>query len=163
MDCTELLGRNCVQALGAQIPNSLKAYLDTVSLKGRVGSAFISWSATSTHITTAVFERDASHVQTLTNRALGRPASPSVYFLRPLPYAGHRYSCFELLHSFVRAFGPLKNHHRPYRWSIEERRIPETKNHIRQPTVVDTSPATTQQATTHARTQRCSKPSIDGR
>ena len=36
----ELFDPNCVQALGAQIPNSLKAYLDNISLKGRVGSAF---------------------------------------------------------------------------------------------------------------------------
>ena len=37
MDCTELLGRNCVQTLVAQIPTNSKAYLDNVSLKERVG------------------------------------------------------------------------------------------------------------------------------
>ena len=36
----------------AQILNSLKAYLDNVSLKRTVGSPFISWSATPTRITT---------------------------------------------------------------------------------------------------------------
>ena len=51
-DELEPLQGGMLPILLAQILNSLKAYMDNVLLKRTVGSPFISWSATPTHITT---------------------------------------------------------------------------------------------------------------